>query len=399
MLQTCPIEHHPRKTQTATLPTAPSIEQDSNGVWQIRSFMLCRQILRSDNTRQAGFNAERVGGALTKMRQPILYLEGELHHQLRSQTAKFFTPSTTNTKHRGIMESLSNELIARLEKKGSADLSQLSLELAVGVAAHVIGLTKSSRRGLAVRIGALALNPNTTAQWKRRLMPFQGAFNVLHFFYRDVKPAMLDRQKKPQDDLISHILGLGYKPFEVLGECVTYGAAGMLTTREFISVCAWHLLERPALRARYLIAGEPERHAILSEILRLEPVIGTIKRRTTATLQLEENGQSTSIPAGALLHLHTYAANADSVTVGENAHELCPQRPLPKSVQEPVLSFGDGHHRCPGSFLAIAETDVFLQRLLALPIKLENKPSITFNPTLDGYEIRNVNLRLEARNA
>lgn len=27
---------------------------------------------------------------------------------------------------------------------------------------------------------------------------------------------------------------------EILAECITYGAAGMVTTREFIAVVAWH---------------------------------------------------------------------------------------------------------------------------------------------------------------
>jgi cytochrome P450 len=397
-LAACPIDHvssveqSSRKTQAAIITAQPSLEQDSNGVWQIKSFDLCRQILRSDTTRQAGFSAEQLGPNIKHMREPILFLEGERHKQLRSQTAKFFTPSTTNTKHKQIMESLTNELISRFERSRKADLSQLSLELAVGVAAEVIGLSGSPRRALAARIGAFAFNPSTISNWQKKLMRISAAYKIMSFFYLDVRPAIHARLKKPQDDLISHVLGIGYKPFEVLGECVTYGAAGMLTTREFISVCVWHLLERPKLRARYLVASETERHAILGEILRLEPVIGTLKRRTTAEMQLENQ----LIPAGALLHLHVYAANADPATVGQNPNDLCPARPLAKSVQEPVLSFGDGHHRCPGSFLAFAETDVFLLRLLALPIRMVSTPKVTFNPTLEGYEIRNLQLQLEA---
>ncbi len=396
-LSACPIDHAAmtkgsRKTQAADLSAQLSLEQDTNGVWQVKSFDFCRQILRSDTTRQAGFSAEELGSSIKHMREPILFLEGERHKQLRSQTAKFFTPSTTNNKHKQMMESLSDELISRFKDKRQADLSQMALELAVGVAAEVIGLAGSSRRGLAARIGAFALNPTTVPKWQRPLMRLMSAFHIMAFFHLDVRPAMQARRKQPQDDVVSHILGLGYKPFEVLGECVTYGAAGMLTTREFISVCVWHLLERPQLRARYLVASEPERHAILGEILRLEPVIGTLKRRTTAPMQLGEQ----LLPAGSLLHLHVYAANADPAIVGENPNDLCPVRPLPKSVQEPVLSFGDGHHRCPGSFLAFAETDVFLLRLLALPIQLVSTPKITFNPTLEGYEIRNLQLRLGA---
>ncbi len=393
----CPLDHgvNARKTSFQPVSAEPRVNLDEHGVWQIHGFDECRQILRGENTRQAGFSAEQVNLAAGRMREPILFLEGERHHTLRSQTAKFFTPSTTKTQHRAVMERLTDKLIAQLEKNGVADLSQLSLELAVGVAAQVIGLTGSSLKGLARRIGAMAFNPTTATAWQKRWQPITSPLNLLAFYLFDVRPAMNASRRAPQDDVVSHIMKLGYKPHEVLGECVTYGAAGMLTTREFISVTAWHLLERPALKARYLVAEEAERHAILGEILRLEPVIGTIKRRTTAPIQLTANDVNYQIPAGALLHLHVYDANADIKTVGENPHDLCPVRPLPKSVQEPVLSFGDGHHRCPGSFIAFAETDIFLLRLLALPVTMTSKPVLHFNPTIDGYEIRNLQLRLE----
>jgi cytochrome P450 len=351
--------------------------------------------LRSDATRQAGFGAEFVGKAAQRMREPILYLEGEQHHTLRGETARFFTPLTTQKQHRGIMERLTEQLVARLEHDGRADLSQLSLELAVGVAAHVIGLTESNPVKMGRRIDALAFNPTRATAWQRRLRPWLSQSILFSFYWNDVRPAVNSRRKHPRDDVISHVLSVGYKSHEILGECVTYGAAGMLTTREFISVCAWHLLERPELRSRYLEAPETERQAILAEILRLEPVIGMIKRRTIHPIRLQTGDAPTEIPANALLHLHIYDANADEAVVGENPHDLCPARALPKGVQEPVLSFGDGHHRCPGSFIALLETDIFLHRLLRLPVRLENKPHLNFNPTIAGYELRDVQLRLE----
>ena len=408
----CPFDHtasqpdqNVRKTSVQPVTSEPRVFVDDHGVWQIRGFDECRQILRGDTTKQAGFGAEQVSLAAGRMREPILYLEGEHHHQLRSQTAKFFTPTTTKTQHRAVMERLTNQLIERLEKNGRADLSELSLELAVGVAAHVIGLTRSNIKGLARRIGSLAFNPTTANPFQRRWNATIGApLNLLAFYLFDVRPAMAasrqaTAQKLPQDNVVSHVMKLGYKSHEVLGECVTYGAAGMLTTREFISITIWHLLERPVLRARYLVAEEPERHAILGEILRLEPVIGTIKRRATAAIQLSVGQVTHEIPSGALIHLHVYDANADTKTVNENPHDLCPMRPLPRSVQEPVLSFGDGHHRCPGSFIAFAETDIFLLRLLPLPVKLVSKPTLRFNPTIDGYEIRNLQLQLTGATA
>ncbi|MBC7646009.1 MAG: cytochrome P450 [Pseudopedobacter sp.] len=393
----CPVDppNSPRKTQAQPEAAEPRVSIDAHGVWFIRGFEECRQILRGDATRQAGFSAERLDAAAGRMREPILYLEGERHRQLRSQTAKFFTPSATKKQHQAVMESLTEHLIERLEKSGRADLSQLSLELAVGVAAHVIGLSGSPIKGLARRIGALAHNPSHLSSGQKRIQALMSPLHLLAFYWFDVRPAMNARRKNQRDDVVSHVMKLGYKAHEVLAECVTYGAAGMLTTREFISITTWHLLERPELRARYLVAAEAERHAILGEILRLEPVIGSLKRRATAPITLKVDGTEFFIPVGALMHLSIYCANADSATVGENPHDLCPGRPLPRGVQEPVLGFGDGHHRCPGSFLAFAETDVFLLRLLALPVTLESRPILSFNPVLEGYEIRNVQLRLE----
>lgn len=62
-----------------------------------------------------------------------------------------------------------------------------------------------------------------------------------------------------------------------------------------------------------------------------------------------------------------------------------------KGVQGYGLSFGDGPHRCPGSFLALEEADVFLTRLLALPgIRLAEPPRLTFNELIQGYELRDM---------
>ena len=94
------------------------------------------------------------------------------------------------------------------------------------------------------------------------------------FFYRDVKPAIRARRKVPQNgprgDVIGHLIDKGYKDFEILTECVTYAAAGMVTTREFIVMAAWHLLEDDTLKTHYLEADKAGRQRVLEEILRLE---------------------------------------------------------------------------------------------------------------------------------
>jgi cytochrome P450 len=49
-----------------------------------------------------------------------------------------------------------------------------------------------------------------------------------------------------------------------------------------------------------------------------------------------------------------------------------------------------GPHRCAGEFIAIAETDLFLQQFLRLPgLRIVQEPEMGMNDTIKGYEFRN----------
>ncbi len=91
-----------------------------------------------------------------------------------------------------------------------------------------------------------------------------------------------------------------------------------------------------------------------------------------------------------------YAANADETVVGEEPLALCPGRAIDgERIPSMLLGFGDGHHRCPGSYLAIQETDIFLQRLLAVDtLYIERTPTLYWNELTTGYEVRNFQLAL-----
>ena len=391
----CPIDHSAwpqQKTARAGKLATAAIGRDSVGRWQVRGFEEARAILRSGNTKQAGFNAEFLA-RMPNMNQPILYQEGKIHQQQRKQTARFFTPKTVSTNYRQLMERLADQMVAELQRKKQADLSQLSLKLAVRVAAEVVGVTNSLMPGMDTRLDAFFQGKDVRNGWRhqllRRILGKQS--NIVLFFFLDVKPAIRARKRQPKEDVISHLLSLNYSDAEILTECVTYAAAGMVTTREFISVAAWHFLEHPALRERYLAAPEAERHAMLEETLRLEPIVGNLARRATADLQLESNGEQVVIPQGALIDIQIAQANLDETITGEHPERLCPDRTLKNdSIPAAVMGFGDGHHRCPGAYIAIQETDIFLQRLLSQEnLRIERLPTVTWNDLTTGYELRN----------
>jgi cytochrome P450 len=400
-LSRCPIDHTAWSKQKAVRPTeahpVPLI-RDAQGVWQVYGFAEARAILRGSNTKQAGFNAEQMGQIPGVHNQPILYLEGKIHQQQRKQTARFFTPKAVDSDYRHMMEKLADELVNNVKRRKHSDISQLSLVMAVQVAAQVVGVTNSRLPGMGKRLDAFftqkPASPGLLSllRWKplATLGELYRQRHMLTFFWLDVLPAIHVRKRQPQEDVISHLLAQNYSSTEILTECVTYAAAGMVTTREFICIAAWHFLEHPELRARYLAAPEEERLEILHETLRLEPIVGNLYRRVTTDLIIESEGKDVTIPAGDLVNIHIDATNTDLTVLAKDALVLCPGRELQGDrIPSMMMSFGDGHHRCPGSSLAIQETDIFLHRLLAIEnLHIERPPMLNWNELTTGYEIR-----------
>jgi cytochrome P450 len=167
---------------------------------------------------------------------------------------------------------------------------------------------------------------------------------------------------------------------------MTYATAGMVTTREFIVMCAWHLFENADLRARFLAGDERDQLAILNEILRLEPVASMLYRRAA-----NDAGEicGKSVHEGDVFALDIRAANTDETVAGTCPYALDPDRAKRMKTAASYMSFGDGHHRCPGAQVALHETRVFLDELLRVPgIQLATPPQITWNNVISSYELR-----------
>lgn len=401
--------------------------------WIIRSHAIARELIRDERTvGQAGFGAmtfnqltdqqptdpasspnqsgpsedsgpvrrfrRRQAGA-EKLRPPVLYLEGPEHRSRRKAAARFFTPKVVDSYEPMITE-LSEQLVGPLSQGKQVDVSRLSMKLAVTVAARVIGLTSSVVPGMSNRLqaffdGDLLEKVRTPAALVRKL---RTSTAMLRFYYLDVIPAIRVRRRHPSDDLISQLLELGFRPMEILTEAITYGAAGMVTTREFITVCTWHLLDDPELLERFRTGGHEERVAVLSEILRLEPVIGHLFRQVTAATSLTVAGIEHELPRGTMIDLDVRAINADAELVGAEPLALCPARPLATRGTAPsVMSFGDGHHRCPGGPMAILETEIFLTTLLDLDLVADGPPTVGWSDLTQGYDLRRLMVRRRAR--
>jgi cytochrome P450 len=380
----------PRPALASEPPAAIGAAAPADGGVRIDSFEVARQVMRAEGVRQAGFRAELLERFTGTSNAPVLFQEGEPHQKQRSATARFFAPKVVATRYRELMERLSEELVERFRAAGRARLDDLSLEMAVAVAAEIVGLTNSSRRGMAERLSRFFAVSGPARGPLASFGNFVAAqYRMLRFYWQDVRPAIRARRVQPGEDVISHLVGQGYSDREILTECLTYGAAGMATTREFIVMAAVRLFEHPELKDRFMAADEAGRIAILEEVLRLEPVVFKLKRRTQCDLALETAEGAVTIPARTLVEIDVRAANRDPAVAGACPHALDPERARAAKAPASMMSFGDGPHRCPGAPVALQETAIFLERLLRVPgLRLDRQPTIAWNPVIASYELR-----------
>jgi len=381
----CPLDPNRDERKSARI-AAERIAFDPSAQVVTR-FSFARDVLRNALAKQAGADSDQVDTG-NPDHAPVFYLDGEAHRRKRSAIARLFTATVVTTRYRAVMERTTEALLARLRAAGEARLDVLSLELAVTVAAEIVGLTNSDRASMAARIGATLTSSVPSAlprRLTRLLRPLLFRFHALNFFYRDVRPAIAARRRTRREDLISQLLDEKYSNKAIMIECMTYAVAGMVTTREFIVMAAWHLFERDDLRARFSAGDETDQLTILDEILRLEPVASVLQRRAAEDMGIG----SETIPAGTLLAIDIRSVNTDESATGSCPHALDPDRAKRQKAAGGYLSFGYGSHRCPGSQVAMHETRVFLDKLLRVPgIRLEREPQIGWSDLLSAYELR-----------
>lgn len=379
----------------------PRVEH-TGSVWRIRGLVAARQVLQARHaTTQAGFTAEKIPQGFFR-HHPILVSDGPLHDEQRKKVARFFAPAVVARRHTPGIESRAAEFVDTAARKGGTFLlDELALHFTVDVTREIVGIDNSSLKGMSRRLVSFFNQPplditrpdygRTRAQWARAA--FNALVPIVRFYLADVRPAIRARRKTPGDDVVSHLLAEGYSTADILVECVTYGTAGMVTTREFIVMAAWHLLEDDRLRARYLAAGETERFAILHELLRLEPVVGHLYRRVQEPVEIADGDSTWTVPAGDLVDVCVRQTNTDSHAVGEHATGVCPARSMPPGADATGMAFSDGAHKCPGRPLAITETDRFLVRLLGRGPVLVQAPTLEWDNLIEGYTLRGMRLR------
>lgn len=374
------------KTVPAPYQNDPRIEKDAHGTWHVRGYTEARDLLKEDLI-QDGFNAEDLRKAGF---DGVLYMSGDPHRQMRAAIAKYFSPTTVQNTHMAVIEKTADELIGRLKTQKRINLKTLSRDMATVIATAVVGLEPS--QGLIRRLDVMLHAPKISEnKFIATLQFYEGHYRRFAFFFADVLPAIRRKRKNPGNDVISYMISKNKKPLEIWVECIVYGAAGLATTQEFILVVLLHCMKDAKLREIMLSDNAAARYEALNEILRLEPVIANIYRKPKEAVSVTSEGKEVTIQPGERIAFHIYDVNVDAKAVGETPEKLNPHRQLEKGVYRSMIGFGSGPHRCAGEHLALAETDVFIQKLLKLPgLRIESGPNIIRNDTVEGYEVNDM---------
>lgn len=383
---TCPLTEgadHRKSAEIATANTQP----DEGAYWVVQP-TVAKQVLRHKQAFQAGAGAEFV-----KVDNPehtsVFFLDGADHFNKRRKTQRFLSPQAVSKQHYKVMEDVSRQLLQEFQQSGRARLEDISFSLAIEVVGEILGLTNSNQAARARRIqrvlsASIAKSKGGVSGF---ILTLKRAIFTYWFFLMDVKPAMRERKRSPKEDALSFYVEEGYSDKAIIIECLTYGTAGMLTTREFIVMAAWYMFEDGDLRARFLEADVQGQLAILMEILRLEPVAAMIHRRVNEEISLPDGEV---LPEGQLYGIDIRKSNVDEEMVGECPFSVDPDRAKRMKDIGRFLSFGDGPHSCPGWQVALHETRIFLQQLFRVTgIQLERAPDIGWNEQVKGYELRN----------
>lgn len=380
----------------------PVSQHEPEGYRRVGSFVAARMVLRArGSTRQAGFTAEYIPEWLFSKR-PILIGDGPHHDDQRRRVARFFAPAVVDARYSALIEQEVERSLTIATQEGKMLVDRHALHVAVAITASIVGLTHAPVTALASRLERFFRQPpldRTRADLGRTRRDWmQAAVNGLGplagFYLRDVAPAVRARRRAPREDVISHLLQQGYQRADLLAECLTYGTAGMVTTREFMTMAAWHVLDDARLRRRYAQAGREERDRILAEIIRLEPPVGHLYRRMTNDLALDDAGcPGATLREGDLVDLNVRQINTDAHVVGPRSLQVHPEREMSPGAPTTGLSFGDGAHRCPGQHLALRETDAFVHRLAAGTWTIVEQPRLSWDQLIEGYRLRGLRLR------
>lgn len=283
------------------------------------------------------------------MGRNIESMQGDEHRAKRGIVAPSFMPGKVRTLVEQMLEPIIHELLDRIEGKEEVDLVQEFTRL--------FPFTIITRM-----LGIPITDEDRFLRWAIKLIDLvadpEGALQAKKDFDNYMEEIILQRRKKPEDDMISLIVtaevdGQKLSDEEVLAFLRLLVPAGSDTTYKNCGSLLACVLADPAFR-EMAQKDEKSRNALVSEGLRWQPPVALQPRAASADIEFG----GVSIKSGDVMAFGIAAANRDPA-IFTDASRFDPTRDNGNS-----LTFAYGPHFCLGMHLARRELEAALRILL-----------------------------------
>ncbi len=359
------MEYDPTDWQTQIAPYetyawlrehAPVYHNDELGFWALSRF---------EDVWDAHLDYETFSSAwgqtLEKTQTPLplmISLDPPKHTRVRQLISKVFTPRRIGELEPTVRK-ITTDRLAGLEPGDQIDLfERLASVMPMDVISAMLGVPQEDRDH--VRRLTNTFMHREPGSLEIPEVAREASAQVLEYFVGFIK----QRQKQPEDDLISALIGAELRDVEtgewtrlsfeeLLGFCLLLGSAGHETTARLICNSAVTLYRHADQRAELARDRSLMPNAV-EELLRFDPPSQVQGRWSTRPW----TRHGVTIPADVRVLLLTGAAHRDPRQF-EEPDRFDIRRKLDRTVH-----FGQGHHLCIGKSLARQECRVAFEELL-----------------------------------
>lgn len=287
--------------------------------------------------------------------QLFMFKDPPEHTRIRSTFRHVFTPHAI-AEWRSTVARMTGELLSRHPRGEELDvMPTLAADVPVAVIAAILGVPPEHRPKFREWSHAYASTFDPVVQGARR----DHAITTSLELYDYLAGLIAERRAMPQDDLISTLVrtvpsdGAPLTDAELVPQVALLLVAGNETTTTMIGSAISIVLEHPELR-RSMTADPSLTPIAIEEMLRLEPPLHLVSRKTTKEVEIGEH----TVPADMLVYLCPPAANRDPRRFDE------PDTFRLGREDNKHLAFLHGLHFCVGAPLARLEVQIVLDYLL-----------------------------------
>ena len=263
------------------------------------------------------------------------------------------------------VEAIVKTRLDALPEGGFDVVADFAAPLPIVVVARVLGLDVRNSDQLRAWSQAALSSFNPTPSANDSQTTKTAAEAVLSHF----DAMLVERRSQLRDDLVSDLIimqqqGVPISDAEIVVNCLSLMAGGIVTTADLIASAVWLLLSHPD-QLRRLRADPGLMGSAVEEVLRFEPPGDVAQRVASSTFELA----GCPVRARQVVAVVIPAANRDP-TAFARPHEFDIAR-----KDGPHVSFGAGPHMCIGAPLARLQTKAALAGLLARFPNLRLSPS------------------------